>query len=347
MKLHSVGVFVLSGLFGVILFSHSFSTCTDEDKVCMARQEAVIPRGANADGRPSDAPAECVDRHESCESFRDYGECTKNPGWMIVNCPFSCRACHLRDSKVRCNRNNLDMINEPALQPGQLNAIFERIAANEDNRFGNITVLSTSPWMITFDDFLNDDEVEALIVTTNKWERSTDTGKSNAYGEAGRVLSNRRTSSNAWCRTECENHPSVKSVISKIEDATTVPYDNYESFQVLRYEIGQFYQTHHDTAASQYQLACGPRILTFFLYLSDVEEGGETNFPNLGIKVKPKKGRAVLWPGIMNENIHEIDFRTMHEAMPVKKGLKFAANTWIHLYNFKIPNLWGCTGAFD
>ena len=29
-------------------------------------------------------------------------------------------------------------------------------------------------------------------------------------------------------------------------------------------------------------LACGPRILTFFLYLSDVEEGGETKFPFLG-----------------------------------------------------------------
>jgi hypothetical protein len=30
-------------------------------------------------------------------------------------------------------------------------------------------------------------------------------------------------------------------------------------------------------------MASGPRILTFFLYLSDVEEGGETSFPQLGI----------------------------------------------------------------
>ena len=41
-------------------------------------------------------------------------------------------------------------------------------------------------------------------------------------------------------------------------------------------------------------LSCGPRILTFFLYLSDVEEGGETVFTNLGIKVKPKRGRALI-----------------------------------------------------
>jgi hypothetical protein len=32
----------------------------------------------------------------------------------------------------------------------------------------------------------------------------------------------------------------------------------------------------------QLLLAPGPRILTFFLYLSDVEEGGETAFPDLG-----------------------------------------------------------------
>ena len=32
----------------------------------------------------------------------------------------------------------------------------------------------------------------------------------------------------------------------------------------------------------QLLLAPGPRILTFFLYLSDVEEGGETAFPNIG-----------------------------------------------------------------
>jgi prolyl 4-hydroxylase len=39
--------------------------------------------------------------------------------------------------------------------------------------------------------------------------------------------------------------------------------------------------------------------------------------------------------------------RTMHEAKAVKKGVKYAANSWIHLYDYHIPNLWGCTGTFD
>jgi prolyl 4-hydroxylase len=94
-------------------------------------------------------------------------------------------------------------------------------------------------------------------------------------------------------------------------------------------------------------LSCGPRILTFFLYLSDVEEGGETVFPTLDIKVKPKRGRALIWPSVLNDNPEEQDPRTTHAAAPVIKGKKYAANAWIHLYDFAKSNLWGCTGAFD
>jgi prolyl 4-hydroxylase len=88
-------------------------------------------------------------------------------------------------------------------------------------------------------------------------------------------------------------------------------------------------------------------MLTFFLYLSDVEEGGETYFPTLDIAVKPKKGRAVLWPSTLVEFPTQIDPRTMHEARKVIKGRKFAANSWIHVYDYRKPNLWGCTGTFD
>jgi prolyl 4-hydroxylase len=37
---------------------------------------------------------------------------------------------------------------------------------------------------------------------------------------------------------------------------------------VLRYEKGQHYGVHHDYGAEDVKLSCGPRILTFFLYLS-------------------------------------------------------------------------------
>ena len=63
--------------------------------------------------------------------------------------------------------------------------------------------------------------------------------------------------------------------------------------------------------------------------------------------VKPKKGRALLWPSTLDATPDKIDYRTYHEAKPVIKGQKFAANAWIHLYDFAVANHWGCTGAFD
>ena len=136
-------------------------------------------------------------------------------------------------------------------------------------------------------------------------------------------------------------------MIKKIEDVTNVPRDNYESFQVLRYNLGQKYNQHHDMSPRQTKLSCGPRILTFFLYLSDVEEGGETAFPLLGHKITPKKGKALLWPSVMDDNPEKMDGRTNHEALAVIKGTKYAANSWIHLFDFEKSNKWGCTGTFD
>ena len=117
---------------------------------------------------------------------------------------------------------------------------------------------------------------------------------------------------------------------------------------MLKYDLGQKYNAHLDfSGGSQGDLACGPRILTFFLYLSDVEEGGETAFPLLNLAVKPKKGKAVLWPSVHDDDLQKPERLSLHEARPVVRGRKYAANSWIHLYDYNVPNLHGCTGTFD
>lgn len=127
-----------------------------------------------------------------------------------------------------------------------MNAMFESI----ERDFGHIypiTVLSTSPWVVVFENFVSDDEITAILESVEgNWERSTDTGKTNEFGETGRTLSTSRTSNNAWCRRKCEENELVQNVMHRIEEVTRVPKENYESFQILRYEIGQFYRVHHD-----------------------------------------------------------------------------------------------------
>ena len=36
---------------------------------------------------------ECKDNSEKCEKYASWGECTRNPEWMLENCKVSCKAC--------------------------------------------------------------------------------------------------------------------------------------------------------------------------------------------------------------------------------------------------------------
>ena len=68
-----------------------------------------------------------------------------------------------------------------------MNRMFESIEEKFGSMYG-VNVLSRDPWVVTFDDFLTDSEAKALISTVNNWERSTDTGSSNEFGETGILL---------------------------------------------------------------------------------------------------------------------------------------------------------------
>ncbi len=105
-----------------------------------------------------------------------------SPSWMIINCPKSCDRCELRDPKVRCPRSALNMSTEPIYTPNHMNTMFENIISKFGKRY-KVNVLSTTPWVVTFDDFLSSKEIKALIKTQKKWERSTDTGSTNDFGE--------------------------------------------------------------------------------------------------------------------------------------------------------------------
>jgi prolyl 4-hydroxylase len=75
---------------------------------------------------------------------------------------------------------------------------------------------------------------------------------------------------------------------------------------VLRYEPGQFYKSHHDQNCAPWAPQ-GVRLLTFYIYLNDVDEGGGTHFTDLGITMQPKRGRAVLWPSVLDSNLEQIE----------------------------------------
>jgi prolyl 4-hydroxylase len=236
---------------------------------------------------------------------------------------------------------------DAAWNPGDLNKMFENIISDPALEQYAPVILSSpphGPWIIMLENVLSNEETERLIELGGDlgYERSTDVGDIQADGTYSKSVSSGRTSTNAWCVDGCYEDAVAQRAMQIIESITGIPEANSENLQLLHYEENEFYQTHNDYIPYQVDRQCGPRILTFYMYLNDVEEGGGTNFPKLDLTVTPKRGRAVIWPSVLDHDPNQKDTRTDHQAMKVIKGVKYGANAWVHQQDFKTPNKNGC-----
>jgi prolyl 4-hydroxylase len=287
----------------------------------------------------------CRNNHESCTLWALRGECEKNPGYMYTNCAPVCQNCEFLDVRIRCPPYDPE-VTPGAWQPGDLNAMFERLSAEPYLSQYQVEVLSRDPWVITMENVLNSTETARLIELSSQqgFKRSSGTGKAKPDGTFESLISASRTSSNSWCNNDCFDDPTAASVIERLSNITQIPKNNSEALQMLRYEVGEFYKSHHDYLLKGAEKQPGVRILTMYLYLNNVEKGGGTKFNELNITVTPKQGRALLWPSVLNDSPHEKDSRTVHEALPVEEGVKYGTNAWFHQYDFRTPYNKGCSG---
>lgn len=175
---------------------------------------------------------------------------------------------------------------------------------------------------------LSDDECDELAsYCADRMKRSAVVGADGG----GEVVDPRRTSSGAMLRR------SETELVARLEARLAAlahwPVDNAEGLQVLRYGPGNEYQPHFDwfdpsLPGSQKHLGRGgQRTGTFVIYLSDVEAGGGTVFPTIGLEVLPKKGGAVFFANVDERGAP--DRLTLHGGSPVTKGVKFVANKWL------------------
>jgi len=80
------------------------------------------------------------------------------------------------------------------------------------------------------------------------------------------------------------------------------------------------YHTWHIEHAKGYDSEA--RAFVYSVYLNDVEEGGETEFLHFSKRVKPKKGRIVIWPS---------SFPYLHRGNPPLSGEKYILTSWMML----------------
>lgn len=228
-----------------------------------------------------------------------------------------------------------------ARKPHDLNETLGPIARGEAFAELGPRVLSSDPWVIVFDRFLSEEEM--VDIDSTLFEKSEALFKGSVADRAS-SMSQARHSETAFCIGACDTSTASQLVQRRAGAIARTPVANIDFVQALRYRTGMFYKRHHDNRESFKYLPCGTRTFTFFVYLSDVEEGGGTDFPRLNLTVQPQRGRAVLFQDTLDSDPTTSDDRTDHEALPVVRGLKRGLNVWLYQYSYK--SLWkhGCTG---
>lgn len=84
-------------------------------------------------------------------------------------------------------------------------------------------------------------------------------------------------------------------------------------YEILKYEVGDFYIQHTDSFTEL------QRTLTCSIALNDDYGGGEFALFNREMVIKPVKGSAIVFPS---------NFMYPHEIMPVTEGTRYSIITW-------------------
>ncbi|XP_009599377.1 putative prolyl 4-hydroxylase 9 [Nicotiana tabacum] len=202
-------------------------------------------------------------------------------------------------------------------------------------------VLSWFPRAVYFPNFATEEQCQGIIKMAKAELKPS--ALALRKGETAENTKGIRTSSGMFISSSEDKTGILDLIEEKIARATMIPRTHGEAFNVLRYEIGQSYHSHYDAFdPSQYGPQKSQRVASFLLYLSDVEEGGETMFPFengqnmdanydfrkcIGLKVKPRRGDGLLFYSLFPNGT--IDPTSLHGSCPVIRGEKWVATKWI------------------
>ena len=93
----------------------------------------------------------------------------------------------------------------------------------------------------------------------------------------------------------------------------------WEGFRVKHYEVEK--EDSFDLHSDSMNKATCSRMLSMFVYLNDVTEGGETVFPYIGLKIAPVQGSAVIFPPM---------WQYPHAGLAPVSNDKFLLSTYVH-----------------
>jgi prolyl 4-hydroxylase len=115
--------------------------------------------------------------------------------------------------------------------------------------------------------------------------------------------------------------------------AVGIPVDHMEGPTVLHYAVGEQITNRYDFVNPRIpnydaEIAKrGQRIITFLVYLNDDYEGGETDFPELGLRYHGARGHGLFFTNALPNG--EADLRMVHAGLPPKDNDKWLMSQFI------------------
>ncbi|XP_004512180.1 probable prolyl 4-hydroxylase 10 [Cicer arietinum] len=237
-------------------------------------------------------------------------------------------------------------------KPNDLTSIAHNTVDRIDEEEGKgerwVEIVSWEPRAFVYHNFLTKEECEYLIdIAKPHMHKSTVVDSETGKSKDSRV----RTSSGTFL--DRGRDKIVRNIEKRIADFTFIPVEHGEGLQVLHYEVGQKYEPHYDYFLDDFNTQNGgQRIATILMYLTDVEEGGETVFPaakgnfssvpwyndlsdcgKKGLSIKPKRGDALLFWSMKPDAT--LDASSLHGGCPVIKGNKWSSTKWIRVSEYK------------
>lgn len=214
----------------------------------------------------------------------------------------------------------------PVVMPARDKSALARLGAAVRQRLlrdsGAYRVPTEDAEIFAVGDFLTSSECERFIAMVDASARPSDTFDPEHQARF-------RTS---WSGDLDPVDPFVQTIERRIDDLLGLPSGFGETVQGQRYRPGQEFQGHHDwfyTKADYWpreDRMGGQRSWTAMIYLNDVEAGGATEFPHLGLGIAPKRGVLLTWNNAQPDGI--VNAMTLHAAKPVERGVKYVITKW-------------------
>ncbi|TRW98993.1 2OG-Fe(II) oxygenase [Candidatus Methylobacter oryzae] len=186
----------------------------------------------------------------------------------------------------------------------------------------------SNPYIVLIDNVLSISECDAIVLLAKQKGLNGSTVVD--YDSGASVVHDARTSSGT--SFERSENQFITALETRLSTLSNWPLEKAEPIQVLQYRDGQQYKPHHDyfdvtkPGSASHLIRGGQRVGTFVVYLTDVEQGGSTIFPNLGVEVRPRKGAAVFFSDVDEQG--KPNPETLHGGAPVITGTKIVATYW-------------------